>query len=270
MERDVRNVATIDRALHRRQFVLDREPHKIHDDWVVVPLANRFTLSHCPELEVTCALDADGRQWIVLGNAFDLDNEYRRAELSISRLPSQNIPFSTYSWSGRWALIGPSAIIPDASGCLGLFRYRSTTGRLLVSSSLSILTQLIRESGLDPAIGVTPRVVTWGIDWVPPPCTNADPIRKLLPDQTLSLSDGQTIHLARLIPRSTRLSRRWSGRVCCPTTDRISEVACCRTKADCNCTDRRIGFSMRPRLRSWSGAEIRDGHGRSLPYHYCR
>ena len=36
-----------------------------------------------------------------LGNAFDLDNEYRRAELSISRLPSQNIPFSTYS------LVGP-------------------------------------------------------------------------------------------------------------------------------------------------------------------
>ena len=80
-------VATIDHALHRRQFVLDREPHKIHNAWVAVPLANGFTLSHCPELEVARALDADGRKWIMLGNAFDLDNEYRRAELSISRPP---------------------------------------------------------------------------------------------------------------------------------------------------------------------------------------
>lgn len=188
--------------MHRRQFVLHREPHKIHDDWVVVPLANGFALSYCPELEVTRALDADGRQWIVLGNSFDLDNEYRRAELSISRLPSQNIPCSTYSWAGRWALIGPSVIIPDASGCLGLFHYRSTTGRWLVSSSLSILTQLIRESGLDPAIRVTPRVLSVGMNWVPPPCTNAAPIRKLLPDQMLSSRDGQTIHLARLNPQA--------------------------------------------------------------------
>jgi len=96
-------VATIDHALHRRQFVLDREPHKIHNAWVAVPLANGFTLSHCPELEVARALDADGRKWIMLGNAFDLDNEYRRAELSISRPPSQNIPCSTYTYSYSWA-----------------------------------------------------------------------------------------------------------------------------------------------------------------------
>ena len=190
------------RWVHRRQFILDTEPHKVRDDWLVASLQNGFTLSYDPELEVARALDAEGRQWVVLGGAFDLDNGFCKAAVSISRLPTHSVVDHTYSWAGRWALVGPKIIIPDASGLLGLFHYCSCTARVIISSSLSLITQVVKESALEPALAVAPRVLsTHGMNWVPPPCTNVEPARKLLPDQMLSLDDGRALPLARVNPQ---------------------------------------------------------------------
>ena len=142
-------------------------------------------LSHCPELEVESAQDLDGGTWYILGNAFQADPGLPDPMKQVARLPSAHIPAATYTWAGRWILIGPDVIVPDAAGLLGLFYLNRPSHTLLVSSSLAILKHLV------PDLKLSRRKLGWyGMGWVPPPSTKLSGVMKLLPDQTLSTSKG--------------------------------------------------------------------------------
>ena len=56
--------------LHRRQFVIAREPHLVGTGWNTFLLAHGLTLSASPEASVGTAIDRGGGAWTLLGNAF--------------------------------------------------------------------------------------------------------------------------------------------------------------------------------------------------------
>jgi hypothetical protein len=57
--------------LHRRQFVIGPRPYFARPDWISRPLNDSMHLSHCPDLRVGSARDADGASWVLLGRAVE-------------------------------------------------------------------------------------------------------------------------------------------------------------------------------------------------------
>ena len=185
----------MDTLTHRRQFLISAVPKFISPNWKKHELPDGQILSYCPELEVLATEDRDGETWHIVGNAFQADAKLPTPPQQLATLESHQVPAATYTWAGRWALIGPEVILPDAAGLLGLFYFKPTPDSLMVSSSLAVLKQC--TSGLELNHR---KLGHYGLNWIPTPSTNLTNVMKLLPDQLLATDTGDVSYLKRTFP----------------------------------------------------------------------
>lgn len=187
-------------VLHRRQFVIDTQAHRVHEQWLTLALGHGLTLSYCPDLDVRPLHDAESRQWLVMGVACDPEYIGPAGLASlIKTLRTDEVPGATYRWLGRWALIGPDSLLPDASSLLGIYYYRSADGRCLISSSISLLYGFATRFQLEPPpLRIRRKLGGYGPNWFPPPASQVEGIKKLLPDQTVCLKNFHVEHRRRL------------------------------------------------------------------------
>jgi hypothetical protein len=183
--------------LHRRQFVIARGRHLIKPDWRTHELTNGLILSACPEASVRRVDDRDGHTWTIIGHAFQTAPGEAHPAGQIATLESVSVAAATYTWAGRWLLIGPEVVVPDACGFIGLFYLdQALNGEFLASSSLAVMKQLMPELAEDP------RRLHWhGVSWFIMPSSKLAGVKKLLPDQTLSLKSGSVAYLQRTFPQ---------------------------------------------------------------------
>ena len=181
--------------VHRRQFVVARQACLVQPDWTSFPLAGGLVLSACPETRVIQVSDADSQCWTLIGHAFQADPRLPGPIDQIASSRSGTIPGATYSWAGRWLLVGPDVVVCDAGALLGLFYLSPEVGAFLASSSLAVLKRLV------PELEAETRRLHWhGVSWFIPPSSKLKGVRKLLPDQTLSLRTRRVTHLRRAFP----------------------------------------------------------------------
>jgi hypothetical protein len=182
--------------LHRRQFVVARGPRLMKPDWRTYELAHGLVLSACPETAIQRIDDRDGHTWTLIGNAFQSARGEPRPADQVAILGANSVVGATYTWAGRWVLIGPEVVVPDACGLLGVFYLDPAAGgEFLASSSLAVIKELIPELAEDS------RRLHWhGLSWFFVPSSKLERVKKLLPDQTLSLRGGGVSYLKRTFP----------------------------------------------------------------------
>lgn len=172
---------------HRRQFIIGATAMPIYDDWCVCQLSSSVWLSHCPDLRVGRATDADGDGWVLLGQAIESRADRAMPLNEITRTPTAQVPDLYASWAGRWVLVGAAHIHLDASGLLGCF-YGRLDGQMWVSSSPALLSQILQTD----SVTTDARVLRYreGIAWFPPPQSRFLEMHRLLPSQVLDYTTG--------------------------------------------------------------------------------
>jgi hypothetical protein len=150
-------------------------------------LSDGAVLNHAPELRITDVHGVSGRRWILVGDAFQTDPSKPGPATQLAKLKDIDVSAIVDDWSGMWALIGESILLTDAAGLMGCYHTFDPAGRLAVSSSLPLLSQVSERCG-----AIAERQLEWkpGINWYPPPSTGIPGLAKLLPSQMLSWPDG--------------------------------------------------------------------------------
>ena len=182
-------------AAHRRQFLISRVPYSLDLDWEQIALGDGAILLHCPELEIEEARDLDQNPWYIVGNAFQADCRLPTPAKQLASLSYTDVPAATYTWAGRWTLVGPRVIVPDAAGLMSLFYHQRSQGHVLVSSSLALLKLSVCDLKMSKR-----RLGQYGMNWFPPPSTRLSNVWKVLPDQTLDTFNGTVSYLKRTFP----------------------------------------------------------------------
>jgi hypothetical protein len=172
---------------HRRQFVVGPRPMPVREEWAVADLTGAW-LSHCPDLAVERALDADGAEWLLLGLAAQSSAAAPDPAEATAQARTMAVSQRSQDWAGRWALLGDGRVQPDSAALLGIFYARDAAGQTWASSSAALLA---RALGGEPA--ADPRELRYdtGISWYAPPRSRFERIRRLLPSQTLDFRTGE-------------------------------------------------------------------------------
>jgi len=191
--------------IHRRQYTIGPRPLDILPGWVNVELGRGIYLSHCPELRVSQATDADGNIWHLLGLAVQTVGDRPDPVDDISGATLETIQEHYHSWAGRWLLIGSGKLHLDAGGLLGCYhgtRNDSGTGQeFWMSSSPAVLADVL---GVDTRLRYNIKHA-YGIDWYILPGSGIKEIRHLLPTQILDISSGEVTPRP-LLPSEPRMS----------------------------------------------------------------
>ncbi len=103
-------------------------------------LAGNYLYTH-RELNMGIAHTADGKQVVVLGNAFCTDKAGKRFSEDIAAFSGADIGDATRYWTGRWTLITEKELIHDATGLMGAYYAANETG-WVVTSSPALLAQV--------------------------------------------------------------------------------------------------------------------------------
>jgi hypothetical protein len=174
---------------HRRQFVVGSKPFRAYEDWQSHQLDASTWVSYCADLRAAWTNDADGVQWMLLGLAVETLESQADPIIEIARTASADVPSLYASWAGRWVLVGRSEIHMDATGLLGCFYGTTSDKQTWVSSSPSLLAQILSPDALPVAVPEVLRY-TIGISWFPPPYSRFVGVYRLLPSQVIELKEG--------------------------------------------------------------------------------
>ncbi len=157
----------------------------VDDSWTSVGLDEGLHLSHHQALPVAVSQDRDGGVWHLLGIAVQTDPAGATPLEEIATARSDEVDALTFTWSGRWILVGGGTLRSDAGGLFACFYARNPgDGRLLVSSSPALL-----HDQLGKCEGSPPLRYQTGMEWYPPPASRFAGIRRLLPSQSLAYRD---------------------------------------------------------------------------------
>lgn len=179
--------------IHRRQFTIGPRKFSLNENWKAYPVNCSSWLSCCPDLRVTSANDANGKNWLILGLAVGTLQKNISPEEEIRRTQSDRIPDLYSDWAGRWVLVGDGRLHLDASGLLGCFYGRDSQGRMWASSSAALIVPILFS---DRPPVVDRRILNYevGISWYTPPRSRFEGISRLLPSQVLDLRSGDVQH----------------------------------------------------------------------------
>jgi len=186
--------------LHRRQFLLGPRAVRSEHGWRSLRLDGAGVLSHCPDLTVRVARDAEQAEWCLIGLAVQSDPARPDPDDEIRAARTAAIPALTRAWAGRWLLVGAGHVYPDAAALRPCFFRRMPDG-CWASSSAALLAE---HGGAE----ADPRLLAWGkgIEWYPPPESRFAGVRRLLPSQALELAACEPVPWGFLPrPSSSRL-----------------------------------------------------------------
>ena len=179
-----------DRSLksHRRQFVIGTSSVYPCDDWQSFELTDNYWLSYCPDLRISRVRDLDGVEWCLLGMAIATTANITPEKL-ISQRSSQQVIAEYSAWAGRWLLIGNGEIHLDANGLLGCFYGEKSLEETWLSSSPTLLAEIIPASDKDDRN----LIYGSGISWYAPPYSGYPQIARLLASQVLNFTTGSIL-----------------------------------------------------------------------------
>ena len=147
-------------------------------------------LSRCPDLRRAEATDAAGGRWVLLGRAVATEPGRPDPAAEIAGAAPGAVAGLADGWTGRWLLIGPGAIVPDAGALLGCLHGRADDGALVATSSPALGRVVGRRAPRGLLDGRTLRHER-GAAWTPPPLARFEGLRRLLPSQALDLATGE-------------------------------------------------------------------------------
>lgn len=170
--------------IHNKQFVIAPKPIKVHDDWVLEAISPSFYLSYCPSATVIKAQDLDNTTWFIIGVVTTYGTELEPPAISLSKLHTADVEEATSRWAGRWCLISANMILMDATNLIGLVYTKDQT---IIASSVALLNELLTGERSLPR---HPLKSNYYHNWYLLPLTGYTGIRKLLPQQKLTLSEN--------------------------------------------------------------------------------
>lgn len=171
-------------SVHQRQVVVGPDAYGQEEGWRAHDAGPVIVSSH-PLLATGTATDAEGRHWLLLGDALRTRAGDDDWAADIRRSPTAAVAEVTEGWAGSWLLVGDGRILTDAAALLG-FLYRPSAP-VVGSTSVPLLRQLLEAAPADPG-----RRLRWGpgVNWYPPPGAPLEGVRRLLPSQALRVDDG--------------------------------------------------------------------------------
>lgn len=164
--------------LHRKQFIISENyiyKRNIKNECI----NNSMYLSYHKDLNIKIAYSSDNEKSYILGHAFQIDPERESPELEVYKYDS--IEECIRTWAGRYILIYKNKLYLDTCGTLGCFYSKDDNGRVLISSSISLLNELKNQGKMS----CDPIKHAQGMDWYPGPMTNSNGISRLLPGQVI-------------------------------------------------------------------------------------
>ena len=184
--------------VHRRQVVIGPQEFLWQSDWISRRLDAWTVVSHCPDLRVEVAVDADGSKWALLGLAVETRDDRPPPVMSIPQSAGAEVPGLYEGWAGRWLLIGRGEVHLDATGLLACYYGVGPDGATWASSSAALLASILASGG--PPLAVDPRRLRYedGVSWHPPPRSQFAGMHRLLPSQVLLMGGG--VRPRRLVP----------------------------------------------------------------------
>ncbi|MEM9510591.1 MAG: hypothetical protein AAGA16_23395, partial [Cyanobacteria bacterium P01_E01_bin.35] len=171
---------------HRRQFVIGYSEFIPNEDWRSHKLSSNFWISYDLNLNLNRATDNNGIEWVLLGLATETTENIAPEDL-ISLRSTQEVIDGYSAWAGRWLLIGQGEIHLDANGLLGCFYGEKSSGDIWLSSSPTLLAEIMTTNAQDDRN----LVYGGGISWYTPPYSGYPQIKRLLASQVLNFTTGQ-------------------------------------------------------------------------------
>ena len=111
------------------------------------------------ELNTALLQTADGKQAVLLGNAFCTDARDKQPEDDVRRFPADGLLAATKYWTGRWTLITDTSLFTDACGLMSAF-YVGADKQWVVTSSPALLATITDR----PTRGtVKPQGLSWQV-----------------------------------------------------------------------------------------------------------
>lgn len=141
----------------KKQYVLSSCPVCV-ENMQEHKIAGKYLYTH-RELNMGTWHTADGRQVIVLGNAFCTDTAGKRPQEDIAAFAGEDIADATRYWTGRWTLITENELRNDAAGLMGAY-YAEYENGWVVTSSPALLAQV---TGKNSRGTVKPDGISWQI-----------------------------------------------------------------------------------------------------------
>lgn len=141
----------------RKQYILSSCPVCV-ENMQEHKLAGKYLYTH-RELNMGMWHTADGRQVIVLGNAFCTDTAGKRPQEDIAAFAGQDIAEATRYWTGRWTLLTERELLNDAAGLMGVY-YAEHENGWVVTSSPALLAQFTEKNSRGT---VKPDGISWQI-----------------------------------------------------------------------------------------------------------
>lgn len=138
----------------KRQYVLSSHP-LILEDMQEYRLDGKYLYTH-RELNMGLWQTADGKNVVLLGNAFCTDARDKEAKTDIENFRGDDLLVATRYWTGRWVLITETELFADAAGLMNVF-YTEDNGEWIITSSVALLAKmtgkasrvLMKEAGLN-------------------------------------------------------------------------------------------------------------------------
>lgn len=157
--------------VHRKQFIIDTVPHQITSEWLTTQLQDPYVLSYHTDLTVS-SVRLDGRSILVLGERLPLSQP-------------MDVEDTIFQSSGRFAVIDWPHLLQDTCGQLGIYFYRSGH-RTLCTSSPALAAEILE-------LPVRDQQFEWPspINYFLSPGSRVLGLKRLIPDQTLNIADGQ-------------------------------------------------------------------------------
>lgn len=183
-------------SINSKQFVICEEKVEL-ENWTSIKLEN-FILSYSNELDVKEVIDGKNKRWLLLGRALQADSKKSSPIEELKKKKDENIESIYNSWTGRWILISNNCIHLDASGSLGCF-YAVNTEKVYISSSPSILNNILKKYGIDSAEHTCSLRRGIGMDYYPAPATRYYNIKRLMASQILNFKGNLSIKKRRLL-----------------------------------------------------------------------
>ncbi len=133
------------------------------------------------DLAVNKCRTSDGKEVLLLGNAFCADQAEKNALEDVESCTEDQLENVTRFWTGRWVVVTSSCLFCDACTLMGAY-YINKDGNFYVSSSLALLSNVL-------GIHSNSSAKEFGLTWHFAPDTILDDVKALICTQRLNLFD---------------------------------------------------------------------------------
>ena len=183
-------------AINDKQFIICEDKIEL-ENWSSIKLG-KFILSYSKKLDLKEVIDRNNKKWVLLGRALQTDLKKSNPIEELKKKKDENIESIYSSWTGRWILINNDCVHLDASGSLGCF-YAVNTEKIYISSSPSILNNILKKYGNDGGEYTCSLKRGIGMDYYPAPATRYTNIKRLMASQVLDFKEKLSIKKRRLV-----------------------------------------------------------------------